>query len=154
MDGAKFDQKFTCATTGGMPAPKGNNPTLEWSGAPAGTMSFAITFIDTTIGADKPMGQHWAIWNIPATVMKFPQNTSMLTGDLMTAKQSGPFFAPCAISVMNGMDDVYEFTIYALPNATLSVNGNPSVANALTALKSAQPLATAKLSGHAGVMGK
>ncbi|HEY0464144.1 MAG TPA: hypothetical protein VGC79_08050 [Polyangiaceae bacterium] len=152
-EGAKFDTKFTC--NGGSPAP-GNapNPELVWSGAPSGTMSYAITFIDTTLGDTSPMGQHWAIWNIPATVAKFPQGTKTLTGDLATAKQSAAWFPPCAQTLMNGMDDVYEFTIWAIPTATLNVSGM-SVANALTALKALSPKpATATLHGHSGVKGK
>lgn len=138
----------------------GLNPELHWSGAPAGTMSFAITFIDTTIGANKQMGQHWAMWNIPATVMNLPQGTTTLGGEFSSAKQSGKYLAPCAISLVNGMDDEYEFTVYALSTATLNVSGS-SVANALTALGvlpngmlAASVLGKATFRGHAGIGGK
>lgn len=152
MDGAHFDAKYTCASMNGQ-LMTGANPDLVWSGAPAGTKSFAITFIDTTLGETSPLGQHWAIWNIPAAVNKFPEATTTLNGELMSAKQSGRFFAPCAQSLQNGMNDQYEFTIYALPNETLNVSGM-SVANCLAALKMATPLATAKLRGHAGLKGQ
>ncbi|HET7542322.1 MAG TPA: hypothetical protein VFK05_20780 [Polyangiaceae bacterium] len=151
MEGAKFDGKYTCngGSLGG-----GVIPELDWTGVPSGTMSFAITFIDTTIGDDKQMGQHWAIWNIPATVTKIPEGTKTLSGDLAMAKQSGTYLSPCAQSLMNGMDDQYEFTIYALPTATLNVTGT-SVANALMALKALSPKPpTATLHGHAGLKGK
>lgn len=153
-DGDHFAAKFTCASATPMQPRAGNapNPELAWSGAPTGTMSFAITFIDTTLGDTSPLGQHWAIWNIPASVLKFPQGTMTLSGNLAMAKQSGPFFPPCAQSLMNGMDDQYEFTLYALGSATLSVQGM-SVANALSALKSAQVLGKATLRGHAGKNG-
>lgn len=156
VDGAHFDAKFTCASTAGTVGSLGNgiNPELDWTGVPAGTASFAITFIDTTLGDTSPMGQHWAIWNIPATVTpKFPQGTTTLTGEFANAKQSGKFLAPCAQSLTNNMDDNYEFTIYALSTATLNITGT-TVANALTALKAASPLGTAKLRGHAGLKGK
>ena len=154
-EGAHFDAKFTCDSTAGTVGQLGNgvNPELDWAGAPAGTMSFAITFIDTTLGDTNPMGQHWAIWNIPATVTKFPQATATLTGDLAAAKQSGKFLTPCAQSLTNNMDDQYEFTLYALSTATLNITGT-TVANALTALKATSPLGTAKLHGHAGLKGK
>jgi phosphatidylethanolamine-binding protein (PEBP) family uncharacterized protein len=161
MDGAKFDTKFTCAESpplsGKMVGGLGNgiNPELDWSGVPAGTMSFAITFLDTTlIDANMAnLGNHWAAWNIPATAIKWPQGTlTSLTGDLMGAKQTGAFLSPCAQSLMGGMDDKYEFTIYALSTATLNVSGM-SVANAVAALKAATPLATAKLKGHSGLKG-
>ncbi len=151
LDGAKFGPMYTCAAMNGTFG-AGVNPELNWSGVPAGTMSFAMTFIDTTIGETMAMGQHWAIWNIPATVAQFPKGTKTLTGTLMNARQNGAFLTPCAQSLKNNMDDEYEFTIYALSAATLSVSGT-SVANALTALKAVTPLGTAKLRGHAGLKG-
>src|SRR3954471_19170178 len=42
------------------------SPALEWSNAPAGTKSFAVTAYDP----DAPTGSgwwHWVIYNIPAT---------------------------------------------------------------------------------------
>jgi phosphatidylethanolamine-binding protein (PEBP) family uncharacterized protein len=156
MEGAKFAGKFTC--NGGQ-LRDGVNPELQWTGVPAGTMSFAMTFIDTTLGENSPLGQHWAIWNVPwnpstGKVSMFPEALPMtLTGDLANARQSGKFFPPCAQSLMNGMDDVYTFTLYALPTATLNITGT-SVANALTALRAAQPLGTATLTGHAGLRGQ
>jgi len=133
----------------------GVNPELDWSGAPSGTMSYAITFIDTTlIGGSMPqLGRHWAIWNIPATVTKFPKGTKTLSGDLANAKQSGSFLTPCAQSVMNGMDDEYEFTVYAVPTATLSVTGTGD-ASIVAALAAVKDLPKATLHGHAGLKGK
>ncbi|MEI9936118.1 MAG: hypothetical protein WDO69_02725 [Pseudomonadota bacterium] len=152
VEGAKFDGKFTC-NGGNLGA--GIIPELDWTGVPSGTMSFAITFIDTTIGDTKPMGQHWAMWNIPATVMKIPQGTKALSGDLMNAKQSGNFLSPCAQSLMNGMDDQYEFTVWAIPTATLNVGQSTTVASVLTALKALSPKPpTATLHGHAGLKGQ
>ena len=158
-DGAKFDGKYTC-NGGALGA--GVIPELDWTGVPAGTMSFALTFIDTTLGDTSPMGQHWAMYNIPwnastGIVSKIPEGTKTLTGDLATARQVAPlgnnaFLSPCAQSVVNGMDDQYAFTLYALSTATLNVQGTVSVANVLNALKAAGApiLGTAKLTGHAG----
>ncbi len=148
---------FTCDMNNGTFG-AGIIPELNWTGVPAGTKSFAMTFIDTTIGENNSMGQHWAIWNIPwnattGIVSKIPQGTKALTGELATAKQNGNYLAPCAQSLVNNMDDQYAFTIYALSTDTLAITGT-SVANALTALRAATPLGTAKLTGHAGLKGK
>jgi hypothetical protein len=54
----------------------------------------------------------------------------------------------------NGMDDQYEFRIYALSTPTLA--GATSVATAVAALKptAVTPLGKAVLHGHAGLKGK
>ena len=162
-DGAHFASKYTCqespALSGKSVGGLGNgiNPDLEWMNAPAGTMSFAITFLDTTLIDAKmdSLGNHWAIWNIPATVMSLPEGlTGTLSGTLASAKQSGTFLAPCAQSLMNNMDDKYAFTVYALSVPTITAS---TVANARTALMTAmtagQVLGTAVLTGHAGLKG-
>jgi phosphatidylethanolamine-binding protein (PEBP) family uncharacterized protein len=155
---AHFASKYTCQANGGTLG-GGVNPELDWANPPAGTMSFAITFLDTTLinaGMDM-LGNHWAIWNIPTTVTSLPEATKMLSGNLMAATQSGTFLAPCAQSLMGGMDDQYAFTIYALSTKTLNVSGGTGVAQARTALAAAttanQVLGTAVLHGHAGLKG-
>ena len=56
----------------------GTNPNLTWSGAPPGTMSYALVFKDISLLADTSSsaaetdiniqhGYHWAMWDIPAT---------------------------------------------------------------------------------------
>jgi len=156
MDGAKFGMMFTCAAMNGTFG-AGVNPELDWAQVPANTQSFAITFIDTKIGANMAMGQHWAIWDIPAAVRKFPRGTTTLSADLAGAKQTNKYLAPCPSG-----NDTYEFTLYALSTPTLNVSGaegsgvanSAGVAKVLAALDSATPLATAKLHGTSGPMGQ
>jgi phosphatidylethanolamine-binding protein (PEBP) family uncharacterized protein len=155
-EGAKFGMMFTCAAMNGTFG-AGVNPELDWSGVPANTQSFAITFIDTKIGEANAMGQHWAMWDVPAAVRTFPKGTTMLTGDLSGAKQTNKYLAPCPSG-----NDTYELTLYALPTATLTVSGaegtgvsnSPGVAKVLAALKMITPLGTATLHGTSGAMGK
>jgi phosphatidylethanolamine-binding protein (PEBP) family uncharacterized protein len=156
MEGAKFGTMFTCAAMNGTFG-AGVNPELDWSGVPTSTQSFAITFIDTKIGANMAMGQHWAMWDIPASAQKLPKGTTMLMGDLAGAKQTNKYLAPCPSG-----NDTYEFTVYALSTATLTVTGaegtmvanSAGVAKVLAALQAVTPLGTAKLHGTSGPMGQ
>ena len=120
-------------------------------------MSYVITFIDTKIGENNAMGQHWAAWDIPAAAMKLPKGTTTLTGDLAGGKQSNKYLAPCPSG-----DDTYEFAVYALSSATLAVTGaegtgvsnSAGVAKVIAALKTVTPLGKATLHGTSSAKGK
>ncbi|HEY3496400.1 MAG TPA: YbhB/YbcL family Raf kinase inhibitor-like protein [Polyangiaceae bacterium] len=136
-----------------------HNPPLAWSGVPAGTMSFAMLFVDTTIIVPMPtsaMGYHSAIWDIPASVTEMPEDLprgATLTTPF-TAKQYNPvcasnpgYLGPCAQH-----EDEYEFRLYALPVATLTGNFN-SVQAVQTAIMAANPLGVATLHVKADARG-
>ncbi|MFB7719422.1 YbhB/YbcL family Raf kinase inhibitor-like protein [Nocardia sp. NPDC056100] len=56
----------------GAPGGKDVSPQLSWSGAPAGTKSYAVTVYDP----DAPTGSgfwHWAVANIPAATTTLPE---------------------------------------------------------------------------------
>lgn len=63
----------------GVPGGRDASPQLTWSGAPAGTRSYAVTVYD----ADAPTGSgfwHWAVAGIPADVTALPEGAGDDTG--------------------------------------------------------------------------
>jgi Raf kinase inhibitor-like YbhB/YbcL family protein len=86
-----FELKSAAATDGqalplaqmsgafGVPGGQDISPDLTWSGAPAGTQSYAVTVFD----ADAPSMSgfwHWAVANIPASVTALPAGAGEGTG--------------------------------------------------------------------------
>jgi len=63
--GGTIPRKFTCDGPDASPA-------LKWSGAPAGTQSFALIADDP----DAPVGTwvHWVLYDLPATVNELVEN--------------------------------------------------------------------------------
>jgi Raf kinase inhibitor-like YbhB/YbcL family protein len=66
-NGGAIPKKFTCDA-------EDVSPELSWSGAPAGTRSFALLADDP----DAPVGNwnHWTMWNIPAESQGLREGTS------------------------------------------------------------------------------
>jgi Raf kinase inhibitor-like YbhB/YbcL family protein len=139
----EMSSDFTCAGDA-------HSPPLAWTGAPAGTMSFAMVFVDTTIinaNMTDSRGYHSAIWDMPASTTALPENLpvgAMITSPVM-ARQFNPlraaYLGPCP---NNGTApaDTYEFRLFALPVTTLT-GTLTNVRGILQAIMAANPLGTA-----------
>jgi phosphatidylethanolamine-binding protein (PEBP) family uncharacterized protein len=150
MEGAKFADKYTCANGG---FEKSEMPALQWGEPPAGTKSFAITFIDVTLTKKTPPdenGYHWVLYNIPATTRMLKESFKQVDADVLMADQSRNFLGPCPnFGGGSAKTDTYEFTLYALAQESIALNGTRTqemTKDAETKLE-AMNLAKAKLSG-------
>lgn len=104
-------------------SPYGENvsPAISWSGAPAGTQSFVLTVVDTSV--PMPGGfVHWLVYNIPGTATGLPEGLPAdvtltapaeiagTTQGLRGMNQAG-YFGPRPPA---GPAHDYVFTVYAL----------------------------------------
>jgi Raf kinase inhibitor-like YbhB/YbcL family protein len=130
------------------------SPALSWSGAPAGTKSFAVALFDP----DAMQGRgfwHWLMVNIPA-------NTTALARD--AGKNDGSKLPAGAVQIKNGFRALgysgscpppadephgYVMTVYALKLAALDVAADVSAANMLSTIE-ASSLGKATLTYHFG----
>ncbi len=134
---------------------KNVSPALNWSGAPAGTKSFALTVYDP----DAPTGSgfwHWVVFNIPANATSLPKNAGDVKSNLAPAGsvQSRTDFGtpgwggPCPPK--GDKPHRYIFTIFALDIDKLPVPG-PEVTAAVVGFNlHFHTLAKATLTGHYG----
>ena len=134
---------------------KGANvsPALSWSGAPAGTRSFALLMHDP----DAPTGSgwwHWVVYDIPATASSLPggagdpQKHLMPAGVMQGRTDFGTpgYGGPCPPP---GSPHHYYLRLYALKVAKLDVPADATAAYVGFNVRS-QALATAELMGVYG----
>jgi Raf kinase inhibitor-like YbhB/YbcL family protein len=114
------------------------SPRLEWSGAPAGTMSFALIVDDPDApdpAAPKMTWVHWVLYNIPADVDHLPEDlapTDLPVGTLEGKndwKRTG-YGGPCPPIGRHR----YFFKLFAL-DATLPDLNSPTKAQLESALQ-------------------
>jgi Raf kinase inhibitor-like YbhB/YbcL family protein len=104
------------------------SPALSWSGAPAGTRSFALTVIDTDV---KPADwSHWIVIGLPAAttslargISQLPAGAKGLPSDFGDKAYDGPC-PPSGSGVHH-----YQFTVWALGTAAPSFGLSDSAAD-------------------------
>jgi Raf kinase inhibitor-like YbhB/YbcL family protein len=145
-DGAKFQDKNTC---NGKAFGDDESPALTWTEPPAGTKSFALTFIDVTLTANNPsnpLGHHWMAYNIPAATRALPADLpdgSTLTTPVALKQVPQGYLGPCP----GGMMDTYEFTLYALDVETIDPGAGGMLTKAMVDKVKMASLGSAVLSG-------
>jgi Raf kinase inhibitor-like YbhB/YbcL family protein len=118
---------------------KNISPALHWTGAPAGTQSYAVTMYDP----DAPTGSgwwHWIIYNIPGNsdglpqglgsgATPIPKHVRQARNDYGAASYGGP------CPPVGDKPHRYIITVYALPTEKLDVPDGASAAMIGFALK-------------------
>jgi Raf kinase inhibitor-like YbhB/YbcL family protein len=76
QDGGILPDQFTSKVNMAGQPPKAVSPALHWTGAPAGTQSFALVMhdLDVVVGKGTTDNLHWLAFNIPGTATSLPQN--------------------------------------------------------------------------------
>jgi phosphatidylethanolamine-binding protein (PEBP) family uncharacterized protein len=160
QDGAAFPTDATCDTT----MTSSQFPGVAWTGAPAGTMGFALALVDTSLIDLTPPnanGFHWVMWDIPAGVATLPQGlpagsppaglSNLSTAMQKKAPSGDAYLGPCPNfpSTVHTKTDNYELRLYALSQASLPSNlASMTVQQIVTAIEALPPLGRAVLTGH------
>lgn len=119
-------------------------PALSWSGAPAGTKSFAITAIDLDVKPNQ--WSHWIVLDLPANVSALgkgaplPAGAQAETTDFGEAGYAGP--CPPAGSGVHH----YRFTVWAMGTATAQIPAHATAKDVTAALET-DALAQASITG-------
>lgn len=129
------------------------SPELNWSGAPAGTKSFAIVLQDLTNGM-----AHWVLWNIPGSATKLDKNVPK--GSAMPATPAGSQQCNANFAAGDGYFgpgsrcNVYELVVYALSTPMFSPSPATDAGQVRTQLQAlgAGILGSASLRGRANYM--
>lgn len=145
-DGEKIPLKYV------MPGAGGQNVSvpLSWSGAPAGTRSFALAMVDPHPVANNWV--HWLVIDLPgdaaslpegATGGKMPQGAVELKNSFGETGYGGPQ------PPRGSGDHPYVFTLYALNVPKVEVGKSAGLGAFKQALEG-KTLATASLTGYFG----
>lgn len=121
------------------------SPPLAWEGAPAGTMSFALFFHDTSIDFE-----HSAIWNISADTIELPQDIDhvAMPRDVPGAVQCENWAGSIGYGGPGSAANFYQFTLYAVDVAALPEIDADSNLIEIRAAFEAHSLGTAILTGQ------
>jgi Raf kinase inhibitor-like YbhB/YbcL family protein len=129
------------------------SPSLQWSGAPAGTKGFALVLDDYEArGGDGFV--HWAVYNIPAASTRLASNAGAVEGELAAGGRQAyndflkrSYGGPCP---PEGAPHKYRFTVYALDLPSIDDAGTPMTWRKLRFIIKGHILAQASLMGLRG----
>jgi Raf kinase inhibitor-like YbhB/YbcL family protein len=129
------------------------SPALAWSGAPAGTQTYALILDDYEArGGDGFI--HWVAYNIPASTTQLAENAGAADPDLAGGGRHAyndflrrRYDGPCP---PEGPPHKYRFTVYALDLPPIDDAGTPMTWRKLRFIIRGHVLAQASLTGLRG----
>jgi phosphatidylethanolamine-binding protein (PEBP) family uncharacterized protein len=103
----------------GLGAAANVSPAISWTGAPAGTQSFAIALHDLVFLQGGDPFTHWVMWNIPGTATGLPAElpSGVMPGIPAANTQQVSFEQNDGFTGSGQCGNVYEFVLYALDSA-------------------------------------
>jgi Raf kinase inhibitor-like YbhB/YbcL family protein len=110
------------------------SPGLAWSGAPAGTAALVLTMID--VDAKPSFWSHWIVVGLPPATTSLPRGAAALPpGAHAVASNFGDaaYGGPCP-PAGSGVHH-YQFTIWAMPSAAISIGANAPATEVLSMLQ-------------------
>jgi Raf kinase inhibitor-like YbhB/YbcL family protein len=131
-DGGMIPDSIGCAAAGQQK----DSPKIDWTGAPAGTMAFALIMHDTDVAVQGSDVLHWAIFDIPGTATGLPAGVPKMAmladGSVQPNNIAGMpgFYSPCPPAPTTHH---YIIEVYAL-DAKLGLPATTSRADLLAAL--------------------
>jgi len=115
--GGALPGKYTCDGAGGMLS---SSPPLAWTGAPTGTVEYALTISTIALDGTK---WNWVLYHIPNSVTSLAKATTVGTAGVSTDGPDLRYYPPCS---SGPGEKTYTFTLYALsgaPTFTAPVTG-------------------------------
>jgi Raf kinase inhibitor-like YbhB/YbcL family protein len=118
------------------------SPALSWNGGPAETKSFALVLYDTGFSM-----LHWVLWDIPPTVFELPEGLAsgyelmnpmgahQVTGTMGGSAYTHAYYGPCS---GGAAASTYEFRLYALNTAKLTLTESSTAVQAQMAVEAAK----------------
>jgi Raf kinase inhibitor-like YbhB/YbcL family protein len=128
---------------------RNQSPAVAWSGAPAGTRSYALTLFDPDAGGGSGFW-HWLVFNIPAATARLQEGAGSESGMPAGADQAMNDFRDSgyggACPPPGSGTHHYELTLYAMGVAQLP-SGTAANNTDLSAYLKSHALAKATLTG-------
>ena len=103
--GGTLPSQYTCDGTGGMLSA---SPPLAWTGAPTGTVEYALTISTIALDGTK---WNWVLYHIPVGVTSLAEGTMVGTAGVSTDGPDLRYYPPCS---SGPGEKSYTFTLYAL----------------------------------------